>query len=462
VADSEFYDRIVPAEDCARARAAFEDSIKARRPSFSVEHGIIRPDGTVRTIVSLGENSFDDAGRIHHATGAIQDVTERRQVEEQLRQSQKIEAVGRLTGGIAHDFNNLLTVVIGSLDLAMDRVQDDTKTMVENALRAAERGAALVRQLLAFSRKQTLMPEALDLNRLAGGMRDLLRRTLGADIEIEMRLHASLWPAVADKGQVESALLNLALNARDAMPSGGRLTIETDNASLDENYASRNNEAIPGDYVMLAVADTGSGMAPDVVGRAVEPFFTTKEVGKGSGLGLSMIYGFVKQSGGHLKICSELGRGTTVRLYLPRGAAAVAAEAAGTAVAPEPPRGSETVLVVEDDADVRAFVVAQLRDFGYRVIEAADGLEAQAILAGSGRIDLLFTDVVMPRGMTGRELAEEAHRTRPGLKTLLTSGYTEDSIADATDAEPGVHFLAKPYKRQDLAVKIRASLAGRS
>jgi CheY-like chemotaxis protein len=211
---------------------------------------------------------------------------------------------------------------------------------------------------------------------------------------------------------------------------------------------------------MLAVADSGSGLAPDVMDRAVEPFFTTKEVGKGSGLGLSMIYGFVSQSGGHLKIASELGRDTTVRLYLPRGAVAVGVQAAGAAAAPEPPRGNETVLVVEDDADVRAFVAAQLRAFGYRVIEAADGREAQMILAGGDRIDLLFTDVVMPRGMTGRELAKEARRKRPGLKTLLTSGYTEDSVAAAGEGEPGVHFLAKPYKRQDLAVKIRESLSG--
>jgi len=461
IADAEFYDRIVRPEDRARAQAAFEDRIRERKGSFSVEHGIVRPDGTVRTILSFGENSYDESGRIHHSTGAVQDVTERRQTEEQLRQSQKIEAVGRLTGGIAHDFNNLLTVVIGSLDLAVGRVQGDLKAAVEGALQAAERGAGLVRQLLAFSRKQTLMPETIDLNRLVAGMRNLLRRTLGENIEIEMKLHSTLWTALADKGQIENALLNLALNARDAMPSGGLLMIESDNVRLDEDYAYGNVEVTPGDYVMLAATDTGSGMAPEVLDRAVEPFFTTKEVGKGSGLGLSMIYGFVKQSGGHLKIYSEIGHGTTVRLYLPRSVAAATTDAPGAAVAGDLPRGSETVLVVEDDADVRRFVVAQLRDFGYRVLEAPDGPQAQMILAGDDRIDLLFTDVVMPRGMTGRELAEAARRKRPELKTLFTSGYTEDSNVYQSKLDAGVHFLSKPYRRRDLALKIREALTSR-
>ena len=460
ITDAEFYDRIVPPEDRVRAQAVFEDSFREQRSSFNVEHGIVRPDGVARTILSFGENRYDEAGRIHHSTGAIQDVTERRQTEEQLRQSQKIEAVGRLTGGIAHDFNNLLTVVIGSLDLIVDRVQGDLKAAVEGSLRAAERGAELVRQLLAFSRKQTLMPEALDLNELAAGMRDLLQRTLGEHIEIEMKSHSALWPALADKGQVENALLNLALNARDAMPAGGHLTIETDNVRLDQDYAARNAEVLAGDYVMLAVTDTGSGMAPEIVDRAVEPFFTTKEIGKGSGLGLSMIYGFVKQSGGHLKIYSEIGHGTTVRLYLPRSGATTAIDAeTAAAAAPDLPGGSETVLVVEDDADVRGFVAAQLRGFGYRVLEATDGRHAQQILSGDDSIDLLFTDVVMPRGMNGRELAEDARRRRPELKTLFTSGYTEDSIIQQSKLDAGVHFLSKPYKRQDLALKIREALA---
>jgi CheY-like chemotaxis protein len=359
---------------------------------------------------------------------------------------------------VAHDFNNLLTVVIGSLDLALGRVQTEMRPVIESSLRAAERGAALVRQLLAFSRRQTLIPEALDFNRLVSGMEDLLRRTLGEHIGIEMKLASELWSALADKGQVESALLNLAVNARDAMPAGGKLTIETGNTHLDKDYAIRNAEVTPGDYVMLAVTDTGTGMPPEVIEHAFEPFFTTKEIGKGSGLGLSMIYGFAKQSGGHLKIYSELGHGTTVRLYLPRLSAEAAPATTALAGPADHPRGGETILVVEDDADVRRFVVGQLRDLGYRVLEAADGPSAQTILDSDQSIDLLLTDVVMPGGITGRHLAEEAKQRRPNLKTLYSSGYTENSIVHQGKLDPGVHFLAKPFRRQDLAVKVREAL----
>jgi CheY-like chemotaxis protein len=257
---------------------------------------------------------------------------------------------------------------------------------------------------------------------------------------------------------VESALLNLAINARDAMPAGGKLTIETANAPLDADYAARNSEVTPGDYVVLAVTDTGSGMPPEVVERAFEPFFTTKEVGRGSGLGLSMIYGFAKQSGGHLKIYSEVGHGTTVRLYLPRQLGEGAAAAVPRAVPKEQPRGGETILVVEDDVDVRAFVLSQLRDLGYRVIEAADGPQAQRVLSSDAPVDLLFTDVVMPGGMTGRQIADAAKRQRPQLRTLFTSGYTENSIVHQGKLDKGVNFLSKPYKRQDLAAAIRAAL----
>jgi PAS domain S-box-containing protein len=386
-----------------------------------------------------------------------QDVTERHATEERLRQSEKMNAVGQLTGGVAHDFNNLLTVVIGNLDLAIERVQPELRAAIEGALRAAERGAALVRQMLAFSRRQTLIAETLDLNRVAAGMEQMLRRTLGEDVEIEMRLATPLWPALADRAQVESALLNLAINARDAMPVGGKLTIETDNAHLDQDYAAHNAEVGPGDYVALAVTDTGTGMTPEVLQHAFEPFFTTKEVGKGTGLGLSMIYGFAKQSRGHVKIYSEVGHGTTVRLYLPRKTAAT--DAAVPAPVEQPHmRGSETILVVEDDADVRAFVSGQLRDLGYRVIEAADGPQAQQILDGDQPIDLLFTDVVMPRGVTGRQLAEAARARRPGLKAVFTSGYTENSIVHQGKLDKGVSFLSKPFRRQELALKIRETL----
>ena len=403
---------------------------------------------------------FDAENRFTGILAMCQDVTERHATEERLRQSEKMNAVGQLTGGVAHDFNNLLTVVIGNLDLAMDRVHHELRPAIEGALRAAERGAALVRQMLAFSRRQTLIAEALDLNHVVAGMEQMLRRTLGEDVEIVMRLATPLWSALADRAQVESALLNLAINSRDAMPGGGKLTIETDNAHLDEDYATQNAEVAPGDYVALAVTDTGTGMTQEVLEHAFEPFFTTKEVGKGTGLGLSMIYGFAKQSQGHAKIYSEVGHGTTVRLYLPRKAATAQSAVAPVRADRARTGGSETILVVEDDADVRAFVVGQLGDLGYRVIEAADGPQAQRILESDQPIDLLFTDVIMPGGMTGRQLADAARAGRPGLKAIFTSGYTENSIVHQGKLDKGVSFLSKPFRRQELALKIREMLDG--
>ncbi len=289
-------------------------------------------------------------------------------------------------------------------------------------------------------------------------MIDLLRRTLGGDIEIDVRLAEDLWPELADKSQVENALLNLAINARDAMPNGGRLTIETGNVSLDEEYAAQNEEVEPGDYVMLAVTDTGTGMPPDVVERAFDPFFTTKDVGTGSGLGLSMTYGFAQQSGGHLKIYSEVGHGTTVRLYLPRAAGAQP----GSSVVGAPGedwRGSETILVVEDEDAVRKLVVRNLENLGYRTLEAADALQAAEILQGDEPIHLLFTDIVLPGGKTGRELADEAQALRPDMRVLFTSGYTHDSIVNQGKLDAGVHLLSKPYRREDLGRKVREALS---
>jgi PAS domain S-box-containing protein len=421
-----------------------------------LEMTALRADGAEFPI-ELVINATDVNGRPIF-TGFLRDVTAEREAEAQLRQAQKMESVGQLTGGVAHDFNNLLTVVIGSLDLALGRVQGEVQSVLESALQAAERGATLVQRLLAFSRRQTLIPEVLDLNRLAADMEDLLRRTLGEDIEIELKLNPPLWAALADKGQVENTLLNLTVNARDAMPAGGKLTIETGNMHLDEDYAANSPEVMPGDYVMLAVTDTGNGMPADVLERAFEPFFTTKEVGKGSGLGLSMIYGFAKQSGGHVKIYSEVGHGTTVRLYLPRQAAAVASATPAPAMQQEHPRGGETILVVEDNADVRAFVVRHLHELGYRVIEAKDGPAALRVLEQPTAVDLLLTDVVMPGGMTGRQLSDEARRRRPDLKTLFISGYTEDSIVHQGKLDPGVNFLSKPFRRRDLALKVREAL----
>jgi len=447
---------ITPAAAQPQVEGMFRE-LAAGRHEIDATAGNMTKDGR-KILCEWHDMPLHDAeNRFSGILAMCQDVSERHATEERLRQSEKMNAVGQLTGGVAHDFNNLLTVVIGNLDLAMDRVQPELRPTVEDALRAAERGAALVRQMLAFSRRQTLIAETLDLNHVVAGMEQMLRRTLGEDVEIEMRLATPLWTALADRAQVESALLNLAINARDAMPAGGKLTIETDNAHLDQDYAARNSEVAPGDYVALAVTDTGTGMTPDVLGHAFEPFFTTKEVGKGTGLGLSMIYGFAKQSRGHVKIYSEVGHGTTVRLYLPRKTAADDAAAPATAGRPHS-RGSETILVVEDDADVRAFVGGQLRELGYRVIEAADGPQAQQILDSDQPIDLLFTDVVMPGGMTGRQLADAARVRRPSLKAVFTSGYTENSIVHQGKLDKGVSFLSKPFRRQDLALKVRETL----
>jgi len=450
---------ITPAAAQPLVEGIFRELAAGRREVDATAENITK-DG--RKILCEWHNMplYDAENRFAGILSMCQDVTERQTTEERLRQSEKMNAVGQLTGGVAHDFNNLLTVVIGSLDLAMDRVQQELRPSIEGALRAAERGAALVRQMLAFSRRQTLISETLDLNRVAAGMDEMLRRTLGADVEIEMRLATPLWLALADRAQVESALLNLAINARDAMPAGGKLTIETDNTHLDEDYAAHNAEVTPGDYVALAVTDTGTGMTPEVREHAFEPFFTTKDVGKGTGLGLSMIYGFAKQSQGHAKIYSEVGHGTTVRLYLPRRTTAADAATAQAGADRVQTRGDETILVVEDDADVRAFVTGQLRDLGYRVIEAAGGPQAQRILDSDQPIDLLFTDVVMPGGMTGREIAHAARARRPGLKAVFTSGYTENSIVHQGKLDKGVSFLSKPFRRQELAQKIREALDG--
>jgi PAS domain S-box-containing protein len=389
----------------------------------------------------------------------LRDLTEKKKAEAQLRQAQKMETVGQLTGGIAHDFNNLLTVIIGNLELAEARAPGcpSPSDSIGNALAAAEKGAALTHRLLAFSRQQALQPVGTDLNEMISGMINLLSRTLGEDIEIDVRLAEDLWPELADKSQVESALLNLAINSRDAMPEGGKLTIESGNVSLDAEYADRNAEVEPGDYVMLAVTDTGTGMPREVVERACDPFFTTKETGKGSGLGLSMIFGFAKQSRGHLKIYSEVGHGTTVKLYLPR-ATKVQPEMAASYALAEDIRGSETILVVEDEEAVRKLVVRNLQSLGYQVLEAVDAARAAEFLRGDGLIDLLFTDLVLPGGKTGRQLADEACALRPEMRVLFTSGYTQNSIVHQGKLDQGVHLLSKPYRREDLGRKVREAL----
>lgn len=453
-------DLIIPAEQreahregLARYLATGEAPLLNRR----IEVEALRRNGE-RFAVELTILAVEARNR-REFSAFLRDLTERKEAEAQLRQAQRMEAIGHLTGGIAHDFNNLLTVIIGNLELVGSRDAGDLRQdqLTRQALAAAEKGAALTHRLLAFSRQQALNPVHTELNDVVNGMIDLLRRTLGEDVEIEVQLARDLWPELADKTQVESALLNLALNARDAMPGGGKLTIETGNVALCEEYAANNTEVTPGDYVMLAVTDTGTGMPPEVVERAFDPFFTTKDAGKGSGLGLSMIYGFAKQSGGHLKIYSEPGHGTTIKLYLPR-ARGGEPEAPAPEIHTGEEGGSETILVVEDDDAVRKLVVSNLESLGYRILEAENGEQAFAMLRGSEPIDLLFTDVVLPGEVTGRQLAEDARGLRPEMAVLFTSGYTQNSIVHQGRLEPGVQLLSKPYRRADLARKIREAL----
>ncbi|MDE2082350.1 MAG: PAS domain S-box protein [Burkholderiales bacterium] len=389
------------------------------------------------------------------------DVTQRLALEAQLQQAQRLEAVGQLTGGVAHDFNNLLTVILGNADLLAEQLagQPALQALAEMARTAAERGAELTQRLLAFARRQALQPQAVDTHQRLAGMDALLRRTLPENIELELVRGAGLWPAMVDPVQLESALLNLVLNARDAMPQGGKITLETANAWIDQDYAERHADVLPGQYVLLSVSDTGAGMTPAQLARAFEPFYTTKGVGQGSGLGLSMVYGFVKQSRGHVKLYSEIGHGTTARLYLPR-ADGTPADAGAAAALPAGPdlRGHACVLVVEDDALVRRHAAELLRGLGYTVLDAEHGPAALAVLRERDDIDLLFTDVVMPGGLNGRQLADAALALRPGLKVLFTSGYTENAIVHHGRLDRGVHLLPKPYRSVDLARKVHAVL----
>jgi PAS domain S-box-containing protein len=382
-----------------------------------------------------------------------------RRIGETLRQGERLRAVGELTGGIAHDFNNLLTVILGNTELLAEELEDrpTAQSLALVAQGAAENAAELTKRLLAFSRRQALDARATDIGGLVRGMKALLRRTLGEHIDIRIVEPAGLWQALVDPPQLESAILNLCINARDAMPAGGTLTIEVANVDLDASYAEIDAELQPGPYVMVAISDTGTGMSPEVLARAFDPFFTTKEVGKGSGLGLSMVWGFVKQSKGHVKIYSEPGLGTTVKLYLPRAGA----EAGRGAAHGRPAgmlRGSERILLVEDDELVRAHVAMQLEQLGYRVACAGSGPEALATLARDQDFDLLFTDIVMPGGMNGRQLAEEARRRLPGLRVLFTSGYTEQAMLHQGSLGAGMRLLAKPYRRQELALRVREAL----
>ncbi len=415
-----------------------------------------RKDGSsVFLHLSVGEFRLRDGSR--HFSGILRDISEARRMAHQLQQVQKLEAIGQLTGGIAHDFNNLLGVVIGNLDFVLEDLDPQSKDgqAVSRALNSALHGADLTRRLLAFSRDQPLEPKDFAINDMLPDVVAVLKRTLGASITINLAPHPDLWPAYADASQVQDAVLNLAINARDAMPEGGVLTIETGNITLDEDYARENVEVKPGDYAMLAVSDTGTGIPPDIMKRVLEPFFTTKPVGKGTGLGLSMIYGFAKQSGGHLKIYSEMDHGTTVKLYLPRGRGQGPGEEKSTPAPGKARGGDETILIAEDNAELLHAAAKQLAKLGYRILEAANGEAALAILQQTKGIDLLFSDIVMTGRMTGRDLAREARKLRPNLKILLTTGYAEKAAAGSGDDWP---ILRKPYRRQELALRLRSVL----
>jgi len=379
--------------------------------------------------------------------------------QDQLRQAQKMDAIGKLTGGVAHDFNNLLQVISGNLQLLAADVAGNPRAerRLANAMAGVNRGSKLAAQLLAFGRRQPLAPKVVNIGRFVREMDDLLRRTLGEEIEVETVIAGGLWNTLVDISNVENALLNLAINARDAMEGRGRLTIEAGNALLDSTYVSAHGDLRPGQYVMIAVTDTGTGIAPEIIDQVFEPFFTTKPEGRGTGLGLSMVYGFVKQSGGHVKIYSEPGHGTTVKLYLPRS---TQSEDRIVDIENEDLRGGdETVLVVEDDDAVRDTVVSMLSDLGYRVLKARDAASALSIIESGIAIDVLFTDVVMPGSLRSPELARKAVERQPGIAVLFTSGYTENAIVHGGRLDEGVELLSKPYTRDQLARRIRHVLA---
>ncbi len=430
-----------------------------RGEAFDAIELVVRPVSgrpPVHLVVS-GRPLRDAAGAISGAALVYHDATPSRETERKLLQSQKLDAIGKLTGGVAHDFNNMLTVITGTTEMLVEDLasQPALRKTAELIDQAAERCSELIQHLLAFARRQPLQPRDVDVNASVLDIAKLLQPTLGEQIEINSILEQETASAHIDASQLANSLLNMAINARDAMPSGGKLLLETRNVVLDEAYAQANPDVRPGPYVMLAVSDTGSGMSQDVMDKVFEPFFTTKEVGKGSGLGLSMVYGFVKQSGGHIRIYSEVGHGTTIKLYLPPARGQVETAPATAAALPG---GTETIMVVEDDELVRDFVSGQLHGLGYRTVGAATGPAALSLVEDGQAFDLLFTDVIMPGGMSGRDLAEKVRKLRPGIKVLYTSGYTDNAIVNQGRLDPGVLLLTKPYRKSQLATMIRCAL----
>ena len=482
------WSQAVHPDDYERVIAHWHGAV-AGRHSYDLEYRLRRHDGAYRWFKVVGMPMIDGEGDdlwIGSNTD-VQEIVDAREVlarsredlerlvedrtaalmaaEEQLRQSQKMEAVGQLTGGIAHDFNNLLAGITGSLDLLQSRAAkgryDDVPRFVAAAQGAAKRAASLTHRLLAFSRRQTLVPRPTDINRLVAGMEEMVRRTVGPAIDVEIVAAGGLWNTLIDAGQLENALLNLCINARDAMPSGGKLTVETANRWFD-GRSGRDRDIAAGQYVSLCVSDNGTGMPPDVVERAFDPFFTTKPIGAGTGLGLSMIFGFVQQSGGQARIYSEVGQGTNVCLYLPRehADAETSQEATRDAALPRAEHG-ERVLVVDDEPTVRMFIVEILEDLGYQSLEAADGAAGLRVLQSNVAIDLLITDVGLPGGMNGRQMADAARVARPDLKVLFITGYAENAVLSHGHLDPGMHVITKPFAMDALASRIKALLAER-
>ncbi|MFO8125950.1 ATP-binding protein [Roseovarius sp.] len=452
---SEFWIERIHAEDRERVRDSFYAAASGLASTWTEEYRYPHANGNLATVVDRAFIIRNSEGKAVRFLGSMIDVTAERDMENRLRQAQKLEAVGQLTGGIAHDFNNLLTVILGNAEMLSDALDDrkDLRRFAKSIETTAERGGELIKRLLAFSRTQMLDPHLVDVDALVKGIEGLLRRTLTANIDIAFTRTGRRWKTEIDPSQLESAILNLTLNARDAMPEGGLLTIDIANAELDEATAAASEEDVnPGEFVLITVTDTGEGIHAEVMARIFEPFFTTKEVGSGSGLGLSMVYGFVKQSGGHIYIDTAPGEGTSVKLYFPR--------ARKSAPQPDVPAansamlgGDETILVVEDDTLVRDHLISQLEGLGYEVIAAASGPDALELLKQAPQVDLLFTDIVLPDGMNGRQLAETVQALRPEMKVLFTSGYTDKTMLD-----PDVEFLKKPYRREQMAARLRKVL----
>jgi PAS domain S-box-containing protein len=465
------FSRFYTVEDVER-RAPFTALEQARSSGrFEAEGWRVRKDGTRFWASVVIDAIQDDDGTLIGFAKITRDLTERRETQlqleqsrEQLFQSQKMEAVGQMTGGLAHDFNNLLTGITGSLELMRTRLAqgriNELERYITAALGAAFRAANLTHRLLAFARRQTLDPKPTDVNELVASMNEFIQRTIGPEIALETVSAVGLWTTFCDTNQLENAILNLCINARDAMPDGGRLTIETNNAWIDTDTA-RQRDMQPGQYVAVCVTDTGTGMPPDVIARAFDPFFTTKPTGQGTGLGLSMIYGFARQSDGHVRIYSEVGSGTTVRLYLPRYRGQVAEETADERPVETPrSQSGETILIVDDEPSVRMLVTETLEELGYAAIEASDGASGLKLLQSDMRIDLLITDVGLPGGMNGRQMADAARQSRAGLKVLFITGYAENAAIGSGQLDPGMHVLTKPFNLDRLAARIKTIIDG--